>query len=180
MRTLVRLGVVAALLLAPAIADAAPILVAEFRWDAELVDPGLDCDPADPGCVAIAPTYLSTYSLTGLWDDVSAPPTLTGAVGLGNGTAFDWLPISFDSGYFDQFAIADLLPATAATTIFFDFGGDTRSLSALLGAPGSATLSFDPGTAAAPVPEPGTLVLFGAGLAALARSAARRRNRRHG
>lgn len=178
MRALAGFGIVAALLLAPAIADAAPILVAEFRWDAELVDPGRECDAGDPLCEAIAPVYLSTYSLTGLWDDVSAPPTLTGNVGLGGGGGFDWLPISFDAGYFDQFAIADLLPATAMTTIFFDFGGRTLSLSALLGAPGSATLSFDPETSAAPIPEPGTLTLFAAGLAGLVRSAARRRNRR--
>jgi len=178
MRVLARLAVVVALLLAPAMAEAAPILVAEFRWDAELVDPGVECDPADPLCEAIAPTYLSTYSLTGLWDDISAPPILAGGVALAGTPAFDWLPISFDAGYFDQFAIADLLPATAMTTIFFDFGGRTLSLSALLGAPGSATLTFDPDATAAPIPEPGTLTLFGAGLACLARGAARRRTRR--
>jgi hypothetical protein len=178
MRVVARLAFAAALLLTPALAEAIPIVVAEFRWDAELVDPGVECDPADATCQAVAATYLSTYSLTGLWDDVSAPPTLTGTVDLTGGTPFDWLPISFDAGYFDQFAIVDLLPSSALTTIFFDFGGQTMSLSALLAVPGAATLTFDPDTLSAGVPEPGTLMLFGTGIVGLIHSAARRRNRR--
>jgi hypothetical protein len=178
MRALSRLGLVVAMLAAPHLAEAAPIIVAEFRWDAELFDPGVACDPADAACVAVDPTHFSVYSLTGLWDGAPPEPTLTGTLTLGTGATFDWLSIPSAAG-FDQLAFTDLLPATAFTTILFDFGGETRSLSALLGAPGSATLSFDPDAAAAPIPEPGTLTLFGAGLASLIRSAVRRRNRRH-
>ena len=177
MRLVARLGVVVALLLAPRFAEAVPIVVAEFRWDVDLLDPGVECEASDPGCEPVSAAYLSTYSLTGLWDDASAPPTLTGTVDLAGGVTFDWLPLSFELGYFDQLAIAGPLPATAMTTLLFDFGGELRSLSALLAGPGAATLTFDPDAADAAVPEPGTLTLFGAGFAILLRGAARRRNR---
>ena len=177
MGTLVRLGVVTTLLLAatPRAAAAIPILVAEFRWDATPLDPGVECDPGDAGCEAVPPTYLSTYSLTGLWDGPDPAPGLSGTVGLGGSTGFDWLPIAVDTGYFDQLALIESLPTFALTTISFEFGGVTRSLSALLEAPGFATLSFDTDdTPATGVPEPGTMTLFGLGLGALVLTTLRR------
>ena len=171
-----RLGagcVVFALLTAiPRLAGAATITVAEFRWDAELVDPGLICDADDPECQPIAPVFLSTYTLTGLWDDASQGPILTGTVALADGNGFDWLAISPDTGYLDQLAFETQLPDSASTTIVFDFDGVSRSLSALLTAPGFAVLQFDtpePPPPVDPVPEPGTLTLVGLGMAGVAR-----------
>ena len=165
----------------PCLAGAATITVAEFRWDAELVDPGVICNNGDPECQPTAPLFLATYTLTGLWDDAAPPPTLTGTVALGDGTAFDWLAISPDTGYFDQLAFLTPLPDSASTTIVFDFAG-SRSLSALLTAPGFALLQFDaPDTSPppAPVPEPGTLALIGFGLAGVARMGRRTGVRAH-
>ncbi len=157
---------------APARADA--INVAEFRWGTELI-PGTTCDPLDLECVPSDPSDQSLFSLTGLWDyDAISPPSLGGLVTL-DGLVIPWLDISAGAG-FDQFALGGL-PSSATTTIFFDFLGETRSLTALLTAPGFAVLSFDyePSvTPPDPVPEPGTLGLMAVGLAALARSLARR------
>jgi hypothetical protein len=176
-----RLAVAAALLLAvtPRAASAIPIVVAEFRWDATLLDPGVECDAGDPSCEATAATYLSTYSLTGLWDGPEPAPTLGGTVALGGSTGFDWLPITFDAGYFDQLGLIESLPTFALTTVFFDFGGEVRSLTALLDAPGFATLSFDSDDVpSAGVPEPGTMSLLGLGLATFVLQTARRTRRR--
>jgi hypothetical protein len=165
MRVGARCAVFALLIAIPRLAGAATITVAEFRWDAELVDPGLLCDAGDPDCQARAAVFLSTYTLTGLWDDASPGPTLTGAVALGDGNGFDWLAISPDTGYFDQLAFETPLPDSASTTILFDFDGVSRSLSALLTTPGFALLQFDVADTTEPVPEPGTLTLVGLGLA---------------
>src|SRR5690349_2686505 len=158
MRALVRLAVVTTLLLAaaPRTASAIPVLVAEFRWDATLIDPGVACAPDGAACEAVAATYDSTSALAGLWDGPDAAPVLAGNVALGGSVGFDWLPISFDTGYFDQLALVESLPTFALTTIFFEFGGETRTLAALLDAPGFATLAFDTDDIpSAGVPEPG-------------------------
>ncbi len=175
MRVVTRLGLLVALFgsLAPRSAEAIPIIVAEFRWEAFLTDPGSACDPGDTGCVPVDPTHFSTYSLTGLWDGLEPAPTLTGGVTLGGGSPFDWLPVSPDAGYFDQLGMDGILPTFASTTIFFDFRGETMSLSALLDGPGFATLGFDAPEVAA-VPEPGTLALLALGLAGIAGRRARR------
>ena len=168
MRHLARVSLLAAVCLAlPAAASAAPIIVGEFRWDVVLLDAGAEPD--------VPPLFSSTYSITGLWDGADPAPTLTGVLSLGDGSSIDWFPID-GLGGFDQVGFfLDSLPTLAATTtIFFDFGGETRTLFASLTDPGGALLQFDPdqtgtGTPPAPVPEPGTLGLLGLGLAAAIR-----------
>jgi hypothetical protein len=161
--------------------DAIPITVAEFRWEATLI-PGTECtDPTDLECVPTDPISQSLFSLTGLWDDAStAAPTLGGIVTFAGGSAIPWLDITLDAGYFDQFLV-DGLPLSAATTILFDFLGQTISLDASLVAPGFAVLSFDSEATTPPtsVPEPTTLGLLGIGLLAFARSRLRRNRSNH-
>jgi PEP-CTERM motif len=177
MTTRIRLTLLTCLAIALHAAPAAaiPINVAEFRWDADVI-PGTVCDIGDTGCTPTDPITQSLFSLTGLWDyDAVAAPTLGGVVTLDGAVEIPWLDISANAG-FDQFAIGGL-PLSAATTIFFDFLGETRSLSAILTEPGFALLSFDyepPVTPPSPVPEPGTIGLLGIGLAVVSRTLSRR------
>jgi PEP-CTERM motif-containing protein len=152
-----------------------PITVGEFRWDV--------CKGFDPGC------GLSNFVLTNLWDDPSPAPALTsGQLTLSDGTITDWL------GLDDQLLLAGV-PAFARTTIAFDFNGIGRTITeTLTGAdlveftgdpttgfgPYSSAfvlLKFDPDTALAPVPEPGTLALLASGIAMLGARISRNRKR---
>jgi hypothetical protein len=95
------------------------------------------------------------------------------------GAVIPWLQLTVDTGYFDQL-LADGVPTQALTSIVFDFLGETKTLSALLDAPGFAILSFDVSSTPTdpnPVPEPGTFVLSVIGLGTLYRSLSRRRER---
>ena len=158
--------VFALLTAAPQVAGASTITVAEFRWDAELVDPGRSCDGGDPSCEPGAAVFLSTNTLTGLWDGPAPGPALTGSVAFADGNGFDWVAISPETGYVDQLAFETLLPASAATTVLFEFAG-SRSLSAVLTAPGFALLQFE--TQVETVPEAGPLMLIALGVAGAAR-----------
>ena len=161
MLTSLRLTLLTCLLLTlgAARAGADTINVAEFRWSC--VD-ALECIGSDP-------TDQSIFSLTGLWDYAAIPaPLLTGATTFDGTLDVPWFEIASDGG-FDQYVVGGL-PLSAATTIFFEFLGETRALSAVLGTPGFAVLSFDyqtPTTPPNPVPEPGGLALLGTGLGVL-------------
>jgi hypothetical protein len=171
MRHLARISLLAAAvtIALPAAAGAAPIVVGEFRWDVTQIDDAL---------------FSSVYSLTGLWDGADPAPTLTGTLDLSDGTSIDWFAVD-GLGGFDQVGVfLDSFPTlTATTTVFFDFGGETRSLFVSLSDPGGALLTFDPDQTGsdpgpAPVPEPGTLGLVGLGLATIIRKRLSRRSLR--
>jgi hypothetical protein len=154
---------------------AAPINVAEFRWDT-ITDPGIDCpDPiVDPSCVPADPFTQSIFSLTNIWDGPAPGPTLFDnrlSLPSSDLAFFDLDPLfPFN---FDQLAEIGI-PAFAAVSVSFVFGTDTITLGAFLTQPDTfAVLRFTP--APAPIPEPGTLWLLGLGAALVARRARQRK-----
>ena len=111
-------------------AGADTINVAEFRWSC--------ADQLDVECLVSDPTDQSIFSLTGLWDYRRAPRTVTD--GCYHVRRHDRRSVAArlpSDGGFDQYLVSGL-PLSAATTIFFDFLGETRALSAVLRAPGFA------------------------------------------
>jgi hypothetical protein len=157
-----RLASIAALALVinAGIANAAPITVAEFRWDV-VTDDSLPDDPFT----------LSFFSLTSLWDGLTPVTLFNNELVLPGEqpSLFDDL----DPGGFSQQVVFGI-PGSASTNVSFIFDGQTITLGATLtNGNSAAVLQFDPTT----VPEPGTLGLLalGGGLAALR---SRRRHRR--
>lgn len=147
--------------LAPSVAEAASINVAEFRWET-LADPGVECPPADPLCVPVDPSVVSLFSLTNIWDGPAPGPTLFDTrltLPSGGQDFFDLEPeFPFD---FDQ--LAELgIPPFATVDVSFSFEHTIVSLHATLTQPDTfAVLQFEP---TRPVPEPATLALVATGV----------------
>jgi len=147
MSRLLRLAFLTALAVAlnAGLAHAAPITVAEFRWDV-FTDSSVPEDPFT----------LSFFSLTSLWDGPT-PVTLFNNELLLPGeepSLFDDL----DPGGFSQQVVFGI-PGSASTNVSFIFEGQTVTLDATTTAGSFAVLTFDPTT----VPEPGTLGLLAIG-----------------
>ena len=159
MSRLLRLAFLTALAVAlnAGLAHAAPITVAEFRWDL-FTDASV---PEDPFTV-------SFFSLTNLWDGPGSVTLFDNALVLPAGsTPFDDL----DPFAFTQQTVIGA-PAFASTRVSFSFEGQTISLATQLSSPDTfAVLQFDPTT----VPEPGTLGLLAIGGALVALRQRRRR-----
>jgi hypothetical protein len=155
-------------------AEAAPINVAEFRWET-LSDPGVECPPADQLCIPVDPSVISIFSLTNIWEGPAPGPTLfDNRLTLPTGD-LDFLDLGPDFPFnFDQRAELGI-PARATVAISFSFEATVVSLQATLTQPDSfAVLQFEP---ARPVPEPATLALVGTGITfVLARRVQRRRS----
>jgi hypothetical protein len=179
MRVLCRVGLLTLFctMLGAAAVQAAPINVAEFRWDV-LSQPGIPCAADDVSCVPEDPFSQSIFTLTNIWDGPGSDVTLFDnqlVLPTGNLAFFD-VSTAFLAN-FDQLQTNDI-PAAASTSVSFIWDGAIVSLQTTLNQPDTfAVLQFDP----TPVPEPGTssLLAFGiVGLAARARTAAVRRQGR--
>jgi len=144
-------------------AEAGPINVAEFRWDAIEIDTDL---------------VLSLFSLTNIWDGDNAGPTLfANQLTLPSGAQF-WSdlapPFPLGGANFEQLFDFGLLPQLAHVSVSFLLGTDTITLTGALSGPGAIVLQYNvPDTT--PVPEPSTLTLMGLGAVAVGRAALRRR-----
>ena len=142
-------------LLVVARAQAAPINVAEFRWECAFDDFACTADPV-----------FSTFTLTNVWDGLEPAPTL-----VNNQLVVDDFQLSFLDLVstpllnFDQLTIAGI-PALASINVSFLFAGELVQLSGALTSPNSFTvLTFEPKS----VPEPGTLGLLAIGAGVLLR-----------
>jgi hypothetical protein len=146
-------------------ADAAPINVAEFRWDTFDIDTDI---------------VLSLFSLTNIWDGDEPGPTIFGnQLTLASGAQF-WSDLAppFPVGGANTEQLFDLgvLPTLAQVSISFLLGADVITLTGTLTQANTAiVLQYDvPDTQ--PIPEPSTLTLMGLGALAVARAARRRRH----
>lgn len=150
-------------------AHAAPINVAEFRWDL-LLEPGIQCPADDPTCVPEDPSPRSIFTLTNIWDGPSPGGNLFDnqlLLSTGSLAFFDLGP-SFPF-HFDQLSEIGI-PTFAETRVSFLFDGQVVSLGARLTQPDTfAVLQFEPTT----VPEPCTFGLVALGVTMLARRARR-------
>jgi hypothetical protein len=150
------------------VASASTINVAEFRWDT-LDEFGAPCagGGADPLC-------LSIFTLTNIWDGPAPGATLfNNRLSLPSGDQFFFDLAAAFPFQFDQLAEVGI-PAFAATSVSFLFGGDLISLGVTLTQPDTfAVLQFTPGQV--PVPEPGTFGLVLLGTTFLVRHVRRRK-----
>ncbi|HEY7502197.1 MAG TPA: PEP-CTERM sorting domain-containing protein [Vicinamibacterales bacterium] len=166
------------LMIAPAIpVHALPINVAEFRWDAIEIDPGVACDPLDPFCSPIEATFLSLFSLTNIWDgEIPGPTLFNNRLSLpGSEQLWSTLAPPFPIGgiNFEQLFELGVIPGIATASISFLVGDDLVTLTASLLEPNtSVVLQFE----AAGIPEPTTLGLMGVGLLIFGRALASRRH----
>jgi PEP-CTERM motif-containing protein len=156
-----------ALTLGSARADAGPINVAEFRWDAIEIDTDI---------------VLSLFSLTNIWDGDEPAPTIFGnQLTLPSGTQFwsDLAPPLLAGGVnFEQIFDIGLLPQLAQVSISFLLGTEIITLTGSLAEANTAILLQYNAPDPTPVPEPSTLTLLGLGALAMGRAAIRGRRQR--
>jgi hypothetical protein len=151
-------------------ADAAPINVAEFRWDAIEIDTDI---------------VLSLFSLTNIWDGDEPGPTIVGNLLMLPSGSQSWSdlapPFPLGGANFEQLFDLGVLPTLAQVSISFLFGSDVITLTGSLSEANTAiVLQYNvPDTQPQPVPEPSTLTLMALGALAIGRAARRRRLQRH-
>ena len=110
-------------------ASADTINVAEFRWEHSFR--GTECTARRSSASPTDPDDQSTLQPDGPLGLCLARRTDAGGCCTFDGSLdIPWLEITHGAGGFDQFARRAALPLSAATTIFFDFLGETLSLSA--------------------------------------------------